>query len=430
MQRFSPYLDSLTAQAAIMSDLVVDWVKIPSGSHDTAGLAHMAAKLKDAFSALGGTGEELDLARQAAIDSQGRPCLIPLGKALRFRKRPEAPLQVFLGIHYDVVYGDHVESAGNRAEEARVSPQISPQATHAIRLEAGMLHASGAADAKGGLVIMLKALEALEASPFADGLGWEVLLNPDEELGSPGSMTLLKEAAGRNHLGLLFEPSLPDGNLVGARKGSGNFTAVVRGRAAHAGRDPHLGRNAIHALAEFIVELDRFGKAQPGVTVNVGKVEGGGAVNRVPDLALARFNLRVRAPEDQAAAVAWLKSQKEAFALREGYALEIHGGFASPPKPLEGGTLALLEAVAASGRSLGLDLQWHASGGVSDGNKLAAAGMPNVDTLGARGGGIHGPEEFLILESLVERARLTALLLMRLGSGDLDWPPGPGKKGA
>lgn len=420
MQRFSPYLDPLTAQAGIMTDLVVDWVKIPSGSHDTAGLAHMAAKLKDAFSVLGGTGEELDLARQASIDSHGHPCLVPLGKALRFRKRPDAPLQVFLGIHYDVVYGDHSGSGdGDR-----------PAVTPAIRLDGGLLHASGAADAKGGLVILLKALEALEASPFAAGLGWEVLLNPDEEIGSPGSMPLLREAAGRNHLGLLFEPSLPDGNLVGARKGSGNYTAVVRGRAAHAGRDPQLGRNAIHALAEFIVELDRFGKGRAGLSVNVGKVEGGGAVNRVPDLALARFNLRAKAPEDQAEAEAWLRSQKDAFAGREGYALEIHGGFASPPKPLEGGTLKLLEAVAASGGSLGLDLKWHASGGVSDGNKLAAAGLPNVDTLGARGGGIHGPEEFLILESLVERARLTALLLMRLGSGDLAWPAGPREKGA
>lgn len=415
MQRFSPYLDPLASQTAIMSDLVVDWVKIPSGSHDTAGLAHMAAKLKDAFSALGGTGDELDLARQASIDSQGRPCLIPLGKALRFRKRPDAPLQVFLGIHYDVVYGDRAEAAG---------------VTPAIRLEDGVVHASGAADAKGGLVILLKALEALEASPFAAGLGWEVLLNPDEELGSPGSASLLREAAGRNHLGLLFEPSLPDGNLVGARKGSGNYTAVMRGRASHAGRDPHLGRNAIHALAEFIVELDRFGKGLSGLSVNVGKVEGGGAVNRVPELALARFNLRARAPEDQAAAEAWLRAQKEAFALRDGYALEIHGGFASPPKPLEGGTLALLEAVAETGRTMGLDLKWHASGGVSDGNKLAAAGLPNVDTLGARGGGIHGPEEFLILESLEERARLTALLLMRLGSGDLAWPAGPRTEGA
>ncbi|MDQ3003275.1 MAG: hydrolase [Fibrobacterota bacterium] len=413
MQRYSPYLESLSAQAAAMNDLVVDWVKIPSGSYDTTGLSQMAAKLKAAFSVLGGECEELALSPQAAIDSQGRHCALPLGKALRIRKRPDAPLQVFLGIHYDVVYGSAAESrAGSAASSAS-----------AIRLEGRILHASGAADAKGGLVIMLKALEAFEASPFAVKVGWEILINPDEELGSPGSLPLLKDAAARNHLGLLFEPCLPDGGLVGARKGSGNFTAVVRGRASHAGRDPHLGRNAIHALAEFIVDLDRFGKGQGGLTVNVGKVEGGGPVNRVPDLAIARFNLRARGAEDQEAAEAFLQAQAAAFAKREGFSLEIHGYFTSPPKPLEGGTLALLDAIGETGGMLGLDLKWHASGGVSDGNKLAAAGLPNVDTLGARGGNIHSPAEFLSLDSLPERARLTALLLMRLGSGELAWPP-------
>ncbi|MDB5103512.1 MAG: acetylornithine deacetylase [Fibrobacteres bacterium] len=439
MQRYAPYLDAVTAQAAGMRDLVLDWVGISSGSYDVDGLARMAAKLKTAFSSLGGEAEEIPLSPQAAIDSQGRHCALPLGKALRFRKRPDAPLQVFLGIHYDVVYGDHAEVSDNAVAPASAEPVAAaasgaagtkPGVSPGIRLEGGILHASGAADAKGGLVILLKALEALEASPFAARIGWEVLLNPDEELGSPGSLPLLKEAAGRNHLGLLFEPALPDGNLVGARKGSGNFTAVVRGRAAHAGRDPHLGRNAIHALAGFIVDLDRFGKSVPGLNVNVGKVEGGGPVNRVPDMAIARFNLRARGPEDQAEAEEWLRTQATAFAKREGYSLELHGYFTSPPKPLEAGYLALLEAVAGAGKALGLDLKWHPSGGVSDGNKLASAGLPNVDTLGARGGDIHSPKEFLVLDSLAERARLTALLLMRLGSGELAWPPPRGPEGA
>ncbi|HKP94229.1 MAG TPA: hydrolase [Fibrobacteria bacterium] len=406
MQRYAPYLANLAAQSSAMTDLVVDWVGVRSGSQDLAGLAHMAAKLKAAFAPLGGACEELELPPMAVIDSLGRQARLPLGKALRFRKRPDAPLRVFLGIHYDVVYGSGTPAGG----------------AEAARLEPGVLHASGGADAKGGLVILLKALEALEASPFAARVGWEVLLNPDEELGSPGSLPLLREAAGRNHLGLLFEPCLPDGNLVGARKGSGNFAAVIRGRAAHAGRDPHLGRNAIHALAEFIVELERFGKGRPGLDVNVGKVEGGGALNRVPDLAIARFNLRAWDAGDQAAAEDFLRGLASGFAARDGYSLELHGLFTSPPKPLEGGTLDLLRAAADCGRDLGLDLRWQASGGVSDGNKLAAAGLPNVDTLGARGDNIHGPLEWLALDSLPERARLTALLLMRLGSGELAWP--------
>jgi glutamate carboxypeptidase len=143
----------------------------------------------------------------------------------------------------------------------------------------------------------------------------------------------------------------------------------------------------------------------------------------VPDLAIARFNLRAADGEDMTAATAFLRAQADAFSARPGYALDVHGDFASPPKPLAGGTLEALERVAECGRMLGMDLSWRPSGGVSDGNKLAAAGLPNVDTLGARGDNIHGPLEWLALDSLPERARLTALLLMRLGAGEFPWPP-------
>jgi glutamate carboxypeptidase len=423
MRAYAPYLDALSARGPAMREQVLAWVKIPSGSHDTAGLARMAAGLKDAFSVLGATCEEIPLQPQAVIDARGEPAFLPLGPALRFRKRPDAPLRVLLGIHYDVVYGD----AGAAAGENAVSPGGDADAARLnalIQLEGDTLRASGSCDAKGGIAILLHAVAAFEASPWADRLGWEILLNPDEELGSPGSLPLLNEAAARNHLGLLYEPCLTDGNLVGTRKGSGNFAAVMRGRASHAGRDPHLGRNAVHALAEFIVGLDQLGKHHSGLTANVGKIEGGGALNRVPDLAIARFNLRVRDAADQELCEAYLRAQAEEFSRREGYSLQIHGRFTSPPKALEGRGLALMEAVAGCGRELGMDLSWRASGGVSDGNKLAAAGLPNVDTLGARGGDIHSPDEWLDLKSLEERARLSALLLMKLAAGEFVWPPG------
>ncbi|HLP42394.1 MAG TPA: hydrolase [Fibrobacteria bacterium] len=406
MHVFAPYLDALGGQSRGMADLVAQWVAIRSGSYDVEGLSRMAEALKGPFAALGGEVEEIHLAPHRNINSLGHPVDVPLGKALRFRKRPGAPVQVFLGIHYDVVYGDG---------DGPGPPEV--------RVEGDVLRGSGSVDAKGGLVILLKALETLEASPYAAGLGWEVLLNPDEEIGSPGSLPLLREAAGRNHLGLLFEPCLPDGNLVSIRKGSGNFTAVMRGRASHAGRDPHLGRNAVSALAEFVVDLDRFGRTQPGMAVNVGKLEGGGPVNRVPDLALGRFNLRVRSAEDQVEAEAYLKRMVEEFNRRDGFSLEIHGGFSSPPKVPAGPTLGLQRMVTACGKDLGLDLKWESSGGVSDGNKLAAAGLPNVDTLGAQGGNIHSGEEFLRLDSLLERARLAALLLFKLATGEMAWPP-------
>src|SRR4051812_10948346 len=106
MQAYAPYLQGLAGQSEAMADLAVDWVKVPSGSRDLAGLARMTAKLKAAFAALGGAAEEIELAPQTSIDSSGQTCSLPLGKALRIRKRQGAPLRVFLGIHMDVVYGD------------------------------------------------------------------------------------------------------------------------------------------------------------------------------------------------------------------------------------------------------------------------------------------------------------------------------------
>jgi glutamate carboxypeptidase len=117
----------------------------------------------------------------------------------------------------------------------------------------------------------------------------------------------------------------------------------------------------------------------------------------------------------------FLDAQRQVWKGREGFSLDIHGGFASPPKPLEGGSVVLLEQAMRCGQELGLSLKASPSGGVCDGNKLAAAGLPNLDTLGPVGGGLHGNGEWLALDSLAERASLTALLLMKLASGEIPW---------
>jgi glutamate carboxypeptidase len=280
------------------------------------------------------------------------------------------------------------------------------------------LSGPGVADAKGGLVVMLTALRALERSSVASKLGWEVALNPDEEIGSPGSSRLLEEAAKRNHFGLVFEPSLPDGSLVGARKGSGNFTVVVRGRAAHAGRDFHLGRSAILTLADFITKLDASQSDFPGVTINCGRIEGGGALNIVPDLAIGRFNVRVTSAEDQSAVKRRINDLVQQASQRDGISVKLHGGFHSPPKPLDPKSSKLFDLAVACGKELGLNLQIHPSGGACDGNRLASAGLPVIDTLGPRGGNLHSDQEYLVIESLAERAKLTAMVLMQLAFGN------------
>jgi glutamate carboxypeptidase len=403
-RRFATQLDGIDAQDARLRALVEKWARINSGSLHVAGLERCAEAVVAEFKKLGGDVRYVDLPPQQVLDDTGAMSERWLGRAVRITQRPHAPRRVLLSIHLDTVYGP----------EDPFQDVTFP--------EPNTMRGPGVVDAKGGLAVMLAALEAFERSPVAGAIGWTVLLNPDEELGSPGSGSLFASLAKEHTLGLLFEPALPDGALVGSRKGSGNFTAVVTGRSAHAGRDPHLGRNAVHALAELIGRLAGMNGAMPGITVNVGRVEGGGAANVVPDRALCRFNVRVTSAAEQRLVEGRLEELAREFGGREGYGLKTYGSFSAPPKPLDAPTRTLLEHVAACGRELGLPIQWRDSGGTCDGNRLAAAGLPNVDSLGPRGGNLHSPREFLLLDSLTERAKLTSLLLMKLAAGQLPWP--------
>lgn len=405
MSNYHPWLKYLDGQYGPMCDLLIQWSNINTGTGNLPGLSRIIELLRDEFAILEGDSRTVDLPSHTVLDETGSRVPKPLGRALLIRKRPEARLRVFLCCHMDTVYpADHAFQTCVQSSEHR-------------------LNGPGVADAKGGIVVMLKALEAFERSPFADKLGWELLINPDEEIGSPGSRGLLESAAENNHLGLVFEPSFSDGNLVSARKGSGNFTVTVTGKAAHAGREPHLGRNAVNALAEFIVELNSFPLFDRGITINVGYVSGGGPVNVVPDKAVARFNVRLGEPADQMIVERHIRRALDRVDALEGISIAIDGGFARPPKPLDKQTGQLLNHLAVCGRELGLDLRWSPSGGACDGNNLAARGLITADSLGVTGANIHSSEEYVLLRSLPERAKLTALLLMKLASGEIAWPP-------
>jgi glutamate carboxypeptidase len=400
MTDYLPHLQWIDGQESRMIDLLTQWANVNSGTQNLQGLNEVLTLFEEEFGKLGGENERITLEPQQLEDSAGTAVQVPLGRALLIRKRPGAPFRVFLCCHMDTVY-----SADHPFQKA-------------CRLADNILKGPGVTDAKGGIVVMLVALQAFERSPWAEKVGWEVLINPDEEIGSPGSAPLLIQAAKRNHLGLVFEPSLPDGNLVGARKGSGNFTVIARGKAAHAGRNPQLGRNAIDALARFIVGLGSLDDSGDATTTNVGYIQGGGPVNVVPDLAECRFNVRVTTPDGQRAFEDGLKRLSEEMNRIDGISLELHGAFTRPPKPLDAKTLKLLEQVSACGRDLGLSLQWLPTGGACDGNNLASAGLTTIDSLGVTGGDIHSSKEYILLESLVERAKLTALLLMKLAAGE------------
>ncbi|MBA2921217.1 hydrolase [Sphingomonas sp. MAH-20] len=386
------------AAAAPMLDQVQAWALVNSGSRNLAGLKTMAGLLADAFSALPGDVELVPPDPVEIVDPNGTVRAIGHGEHLLLTVRPDAPLQLLFTGHYDTVFG----------------------ADHPFQtlkwLDDGRLNGPGVADMKGGLALMLAALKGVEATPAAARFGYQVLIDSDEEVGSPSSAALIARCAKGKAAALTYEPALPDGTLAGARGGSGNFSIVVAGRSAHAGRNPEEGRNALLAAADLALRLERA--IGPGLKVNPAKIDGGGPNNVVPDHAVLRVNFRPASPDDETRAQAHLDQAIAAVAAERDVRIHLHGGFGRPPKPLDPAAERLFGLVRSCGADLGLDIGWKATGGVCDGNNIAACGVPVVDTMGARGGAIHSEEEFLIPDSLPERAMLSTLAILRLVERD------------
>ena len=395
MQPLLEHLDWLDDQQPAMVALVQSLANVNSGTMNLEGLAKVREMLVESFALLGGDLRTVPVAPLETVNANGELVQQPLGEAIHICKRPDIRPRVLLCIHMDTVYGiQHPFQTCTQLDEQR-------------------LNGPGVADAKGGLVVMLRALQTLERSPLADRLGWEVIINPDEELGSPGSASFLKERASQADVGLLFEPTLPDGTMVSWRKGTGNFSFVVKGRAAHSGRDFANGRNAIVALARLINRIDQL-NTDPDVTYNAGRIEGGGALNMVPDLAIGRVNVRVKTAAQATDVHQHFERLVDETNRADGISCELHGGFSSPPKVIDDATRELQTLIESCGSALQMKVHWRGTGGACDGNKFAAAGLANIDTLGPYGGNIHTPDEFLLVDSLVPRAKLTALVLLNL----------------
>ncbi|HEX6661840.1 MAG TPA: hydrolase [Sphingomicrobium sp.] len=399
MGEITPTEHETTERAASepMLEQVLAWAAINSGSRNLPGLEQVAGLLADAFSALPGEIGFEDPAAVEAVDTAGRTGNVEHGKHLHLKVRPDAPLQLLFTGHMDTVF-----AADHEFQQTRW-------------LEDGVLNGPGVADMKGGIAVMLAALKAVEQDPAASRIGYEVVINSDEEVGSPASAALLARAARGKRAALTYEPAaLPDGTLAGARPGSGNFAIIVHGRSAHAGRNPDDGRNALLAAADLALHL--AAGRYPGLNINPSRIDGGSPSNVVPDLAILRVNMRPRTPEDQERARDLIETAVIAVAAEREVQIEVHGGFGRPPKPLSPEAEQLFGLVQQAGADLGQQIAWQPSGGVCDGNNIAACGVPVVDTMGVRGGKIHSMEEYLIVDSLKERAQLSALTILRLAA--------------
>lgn len=395
-------LDHVSARRDAILNRTIAWANINSGSRNAAGLNTMLDQLEaEAQARLPAQIVRIPTQGSTTVADDGQVRTEAHADALKLICRPNAPVQVVLTGHYDTVFG---------ADSSFQSVVTRPD---------GALNGPGVADMKGGISVMLAALEAFETHPARHGVGWTVLLSPDEEIGSPASAPLLAELGAAGHVGMTYEPALADGTMAGARKGSGNFHLIVTGKAAHAGRAFHEGANAVAGAAIIAAALHALNGQREGVTVNVAKIAGGGPLNVVADNAVVRFNVRV----PDIASADWVTENIRTIAATPplpGLTLDLHGGMTRAPKPMDASQTALFEAVREAGSLLGQRITWTPSGGVCEGNNLHAAGLPNIDTLGVRGGDIHSDQEFAWPDSFVERAQLSALILCKLASGEID----------
>ena len=355
------------------------------------GLALMRKALIEAFSVI--KGAEIKEIKLEGTQAQ----------AVSIRVRPKAKRQLLLSGHYDTVF----------------------EPTHrfqtAVLKNEDVLNGPGVADMKGGILVMLAALLDFEASAHASSLGYEVLLTPDEETGSVASRPVIEAKAGSKEFefALVFEPARSNGDLVKSRKGGGVFKLSVYGKAAHAGRDPSQGRNAILALCECLPRISQLASEYPSIMVNVGSIQGGGVVNVVPDFASAEVNIRITKKSDEGIVQTRLNDISEFIHTKDGYRIEITGGFNRAPKENTPREDSLFEAWKSCAAKYNVALDWQHVGGGSDGNLMSAVGLPNLDGLGPVGDCIHSADEFVFLSSLVTRSQIASEFLKRTTSGKI-----------
>lgn len=382
-------------RGALLEDLRLE-VQTPTGPGHTAGLDETRGRLTGRLAALGATvelvpGDPRPDWLYGEAGGGGGGGAIPVTAVCR-RLRPGAPAILISG-HLDTVH----DPAG-------------PFRALSVSADGATATGPGCVDMKGGLVIAMAALEALDA--VGAGVSWSVVLNSDEETGSYHSESVLRREAARAEYGLALEPALPGGGLAVSRMGSGQFMIECRGRAAHVGRDFERGVSAVTRLAECLVAVGRMAEPGAGRVLSVGPIEGGRVTNAVPDLARAWGNVRfIDAP-----AAGEIGASLDALATGPGAmpSVLVRRSFNRPAKPRTPGALALAERARGVAEALGQGMTFAHTGGVCDGNILQDAGLATIDTLGVRGGGLHTDQEWIELASLVERCQLLAVLILRL----------------
>lgn len=392
-------LQRLASRQGAMVETLAEWVAIPTGKGHTPGLDRFREIMTSRLERIGADVITIEGMPKAAWlggdDDVDIPPTVVCSKLIEDRPR--------------ILIAGHLDTVFDRDDPFNVMT-INEDGETAI--------GPGVVDMKGGLLIALEALEALHAEGVE--VGWTFVLNSDEETGSYHSHDALYECAKAHDVGLATEPALPGGGLAVARKGSGQFMIETHGKSAHAGREFEKGVSAVYKLAHVLCEVEKLSDLDRGVTVNVGPLQGGKATNIVPPLARAWGNIRFPEPTDAIACGEALDAMQTPAGELPGVVAKWN--FSRPAKPATPESMRLAEMARDSAELLGQSMAFVETGGVCDGNILQSAGLPTIDTLGVRGGGLHTTDEWIELASLSERARLMAHLLKQLderwGRGD------------
>ncbi len=379
--------------SALLEDLRLH-VELPTGGRNVAALDETRERLTERAAAL---GAEIEI-RSGVLCPEWlygeMPGQTPLPTAICRRTRSGSGCELLIAGHLDTVHNpDGPFRELSLASDGKTA--VGP----------------GCVDMKGGLVIALAALEVLEEA--GETLNWTLLFNSDEETGSYHSAPAIKGEATRiasaRGLGIALEPATADGGLVVERAGSAQFMIEVHGKAAHVGRDFVKGTSAVMALVNIIASpLTEAGET---FIVNVGPLQGGTSTNVVPDLARAWGNARFG--HDEQAAVFAANFER---VLREpfmGTTSAFKMNISRPAKPETPEVSMFANLVRSAATDLGQSLPFSKTAGVCDGNLMQSAGLPTLDTLGVRGGGLHTQQEWIDLSSLVQRCQLLALTMMR-----------------
>lgn len=410
MNDLSSALTWIDTQKDYLTKTLINWSETNSGSTNTTGINLQAKKIIELFE------KKLNIKSQI-IQPQNKPNIsaknnfaisqdINTGPIIIFEKtnNNKKPIILLIG-HYDTVFAqDHVfQKTKNIADKNHDD----------------ILQGPGVADMKGGLLVILTAVMAFEKTKLASEINWKIILNPDEEIGSPTSRLYLEQEAkitkNNNGVGLVYEPSTtPDGTLASSRPSSGHFKLEVFGQSSHAGRDLFGGKNAIIALSKLIIKLHELSKKDNSLLINIAKFSSDAPLNQVPDYASCALNIRSKDKENQTYFENKLQEIIDNISNITKCKIIKTGKTTRPPKPLTKTQLKLFEFIKECAKTINININWYPAGGVCDGNNLAECGLPVVDTLGVRGGLIHTDQEFIHLKSLTERSKLSAVILYNL----------------